>query len=167
MIDDAGGVFLTSIDIFFSSKDANVPVTLQIRDTVNGYPGQSYITIFRNNFKSISAVSTSTDGSAVTTFTFESPVYVQENTEYSFVLMANTTDYNVYVARLGQTALGSNRTISQQPYAGVFFKSQNGVTWTADQNEDIKFKIKRAEFENVTGTVTLTNETLDRKNIKN
>ena len=81
--------------------------------------------------------------------------------------MANSTDYNVYVARLGETALGSDRTISQQPYAGVFFKSQNGVTWTADQNEDIKFKIKRAEFSNVTGTVTLTNDTLPTRTLKN
>ena len=42
--------------------------------------------------------------------------------------------------------LGSDRTISQQPYAGVMFKSQNGSTWTAEQNEDIKFKIKRADL---------------------
>ena len=165
MVDDDGGVFLTSVDIFFSSKDANVPVTLQIRDTVNGYPGQ-HILPFSETTLNPSAVTTTTDGSTATTFTFESPVYVQENTEYSFVLMANTTDYNVYVARLGETALGSDRTISQQPYAGVFFKSQNGVTWSADQNEDIKFKIKRAEFENVTGTVTLTNDTLEGRTLK-
>ena len=80
--------------------------------------------------------------------------------------MANSTDYNVYVARLGDTALDSDRTISQQPYAGVFFKSQNGVTWSADQNEDIKFKVKRAEFSNVTGTVTLTNDTLGSRTLK-
>ena len=165
MIDDAGGVFLTSIDIFFSTKDANVPVTLQVRNTVNGYPGQSILP-FSETTLNPTAVTTSSDGSEVTTFTFESPVYVQENTEYALVLMANTTDYNVFVARLGQTALDSNRTISQQPYTGVFFKSQNGVTWTADQNEDIKFKIKRAEFENVTGTVTLTNKTLDTRTLK-
>ena len=166
MIDDAGGVFLTSIDISFSSKDANVPVTLQVRETVNGYPGQTILP-FSETTLNPDAVSTSTDGSTATTFTFESPVYVQENTEYALVLMANTTDYNVYVARLGQTALDSNRTISQQPYTGVFFKSQNGVTWTADQNEDIKFKIKRAEFENVTGRVTLTNKTLDSRTLAN
>jgi len=166
MIDDEGGVFLTSIDIFFSSKDANVPVTLQVRNTVNGYPGQQILP-FSETTLNPDAVNTSTDGSAVTTFTFASPVYVQENTEYALVLMANTTDYNVYVARLGQTALDSDRTISQQPYTGVFFKSQNGVTWTADQNEDIKFKIKRAEFENVTGTVTLTNKTLEGRTLKN
>src|SRR5210317_802832 len=164
MIDDEGGVFLTSIDVYFSSKDANVPVTLQIRDTVNGYPGQKILP-FAEKTLNPSAVSTSSDGTTATTFTFDSPVYVQENTEYAFVLMANSTDYNVFVARLGETALDSDRTISQQPYAGVFFKSQNGVTWSADQNEDIKFKIKRAEFENVTGTVT--NDTLSSRTLAN
>jgi hypothetical protein len=166
MIDDEGGVFLTSIDVYFSSKDANIPVTLQVRNTVNGYPGQQILP-FAEKTLNPSAVSTSTDGTTATTFTFDSPVYVQENTEYAFVLMANSTDYNVYVARLGETALDSDRTISQQPYAGVFFKSQNGVTWTADQNEDIKFKIKRAEFSNVTGTVTLTNDTLPSRTLVN
>ena len=72
-----------------------------------------------------------------------------------------------HVGRLGETVIGSDRTISQQPYAGVMFKSQNGSTWTAEQNEDIKFTMKRAEFENVTGTVTLTNDTLPTRTLKN
>ena len=165
MIDDEGGVFLTSVDICFSTKDSNIPVTLQVRNTVNGYPGQSILP-FSEKTLNPSSVSISDDGSAITTFTFDSPVYVQENTEYALVLMANTTEYNVYVARLGQTNLGSNRTISAQPYTGVFFKSQNGVTWSADQNEDLKFKIKRAEFEDVTGQVTLTNKDLDTRKLK-
>ncbi len=165
MIDDEGGVFLTSVDICFSTKDSNIPVTLQVRNTVNGYPGTSILP-FSEKTLNPSSVNISDDGSAITTFTFDSPVYVQENTEYALVLMAQTTEYNVYVARLGQTNLGSNRTISQQPYAGVFFKSQNGVTWSADQNEDLKFKIKRAEFENVIGQVTLTNKDLGSRTLK-
>ena len=165
MIDDAGGVFLTSVDICFSTKDANIPVTLQVRNTVNGYPGQSILP-FSEKTLNPTDVTISDNGTAVTTFTFDSPVYVQENTEYALVLMANTTEYNVFVARLGQTNLGSNRTISQQPYTGVFFKSQNGVTWSADQNEDLKFKIKRAEFKDVTGQVTLTNKDLDSRKLK-
>jgi len=72
----------------------------------------------------------------------------------------------VFVSRVGQTNLGSDRTISQQPYAGVLFKSQNGSTWTAEQNEDVKFKMKRAEFSNVTGNVTLVNDTLPSRTLK-
>jgi len=164
LVDDEGGVFLTSIDLFFSSKDDNIPITLQIREVVNGYPGKTILP-FSEKTLNPGSVNISSDASTATTFTFDSPVYLQENTEYCFVLLANSNNYLTYVARLGDNVLNSNRTISQQPYAGVLFKSQNGSTWTADQNEDIKFKMKRAEFSNVTGTVTLTNDTLPSRTL--
>ena len=44
---------------------------------------------------------------------------------------------------MGETTLDGTRTVSRQPYAGVLFKSQNGSTYTADQNEDLKFTIKK------------------------
>jgi hypothetical protein len=166
LIDDEGGVFLTSIDIFFSTKDAAIPVTVQVRDVVNGYPGQKILP-FSEVTLNPSAVNTSTDGTTATKFTFASPVYIQSNVEYCFVVMANSQDYNAYVARIGETSLDTNRTISAQPYAGVLFKSQNGMTWSAEQNEDMKFKLRRAEFSNVTGTVTLTNNTLGTRTLKN
>jgi hypothetical protein len=166
MIDDQGGVFLTSIDLFFSTKDSAIPVTVQIRNVVNGYPGQKILP-FSEVTLNPGSVSTSTDGTTATKFTFLSPVYIQNNIEYCFVVMANSQDYNAYVARIGETSLDSNRTISAQPYAGVLFKSQNGMTWSAEQNEDMKFKLRRAEFSQVTGTVTLTNDTLPTRTLKN
>ena len=75
LIDDEGGVFLTSIDIFFSTKDAAIPVTVQIRDVVNGYPGQKILP-FSEKTLLPAAVNTSTDGTSATTFTFDSPVYL-------------------------------------------------------------------------------------------
>ena len=165
LVDDEGGVFLTSIDIFFETKDENIPVTLQIREVVNGYPGNKILP-FSEKVLNPEDVSISTDGTTATTFTFDSPVYIQENVEYAIVLLANSDAYRVYASRMGETVIGSDRTISKQPYAGVLFKSQNGSTWTADQNEDLKFKIKRAEFENVTGTLTLCNEELPVKTLK-
>ena len=41
------------------------------------------------------------------------------------------------------------------------------MTWSAEQNEDMKFKLRRAEFSNVTGEVTLTNDTLGTRTLKN
>ena len=169
LIDDKGGVFITSLDLFFQSKpdvgDSQVPVTLQIREVKNGYPSTNILPFSEVSINP-TTVNTSTDASVATTFNFPSPVFIQENTEYAFVLLANSQEYNVYVSRVGQTNLGSDRTISQQPYAGVLFKSQNGSTWTAEQNEDIKFRMKRAEFENVTGNVTFTNDTLPSRTLK-
>ena len=168
LVDDPGGDFITSLDLFFQSKpgatDAQVPVTLQIREVQNGYPSTTILP-FSEVSLNPDLVSTSADGTVATTFTFPSPVYIQENVEYAFVVLANSQAYNMWVARVGQTNKGSDRTISQQPYAGVLFKSQNGSTWTAEQNEDAKFKLKRAEFENVTGTATFCNETLPTRTL--
>ena len=166
MIDDVGGVFLTSVDLFFSTKDNNIPITVQIREVVNGYPG-SVIVPFSEVSLNPSSVNISTDGTTATKFNFSGPVYLQENVEYCFVVLANSNEYNAYVGRLGETVIGSDRTISQQPYAGVMFKSQNGSTWTAEQNEDIKFTLNRAEFSNVVGRVTLCNESLPARKLKN
>ena len=168
LVDDPGGDFITSLDLFFQSKpgaaDAQVPVTLQLREVQNGYPSTTILP-FSEVSLNPDSVNVSDDASVATTFTFPSPVYIQENVEYSFVVLANSQAYNMWVARVGQTNKGSDRTISQQPYAGVLFKSQNGSTWTAEQNEDAKFKLKRAEFENVTGTATFCNDTLPSRTL--
>jgi hypothetical protein len=166
MIDDVGGVFLTSVDLFFGTKDTTIPVTVQIREVVNGYPG-STILPFSETTLNPSSVNTSADATTATTFNFASPVYVQENVEYCFVIMANSNAYTAFVGRLGETVLGSDRTISQQPYAGVMFKSQNGSTWTAEQNEDVKFTMKRAEFTQSIGRITLVNDVLPSRKLKN
>jgi hypothetical protein len=166
LIDDTGGVFVTSIECYFQSKDENIPVTMQIREVINGYPSRTIVP-FGEVVLNPSQVSISADASIPTKFTFPSPVYLQEKTEYSFCLLSNCNNYNAWVARLGETQVGSDRTISENPYAGVMFKSQNGSTWTADQMEDIKFKINRAEFENVTGTVTLVNDSLPTRTLSN
>ena len=167
LIDDSGGVFVSSVDLFFSTKDDNIPITVQIREVVNGYPGTKILPFSEVSINP-SAVNVSADSTAATTFTFNSPVYIQENVEYALVVLANSVQYNAWVARMGDTQVNSDRTISEQPYAGVLFKSQNGTTWTADQNEDIKFKLKRCEFnKDVTGQVTLTNDSLPVRTLKN
>ena len=52
------------------------------------------------------------------------------------------TNIHIYTARMGQKTLDGSRLISKQPTFGGMFKSQNGGTWTAEQNEDVKFIIK-------------------------
>ena len=95
-------------------------------------------------------------------------MFLKENTEYSFVIKSNSPNYTVYSARMGQRTLDDSRLISKQPVFGGMFKSQNGRTWTPDQNEDIKFKINRAKFTTGTaGTVHLVNDVMPVKTLKN
>ena len=159
-IDQEDGIFITSLDLFFSSKSSSLPMTLQIRTMHNGYPTQTILP-FGIVSKEAADITTSTDALTATTFTFPSPVFLQPNTEYCFVGLCNNDDYTIFTARMGQTTLDASRLISKNPYLSSMFKSQNGGTWTPEQNEDVKFTVKRASFtENTTGTVTLVNDVI-------
>jgi hypothetical protein len=62
---------------------------------------------------------------------------------------------------MGEDDVTNDRTISEQPYAGVLFKSQNASTWTADQYEDLKFNIYKASFSTSgSGTAIFNNSEL-------
>ena len=157
MIDTYGGAFITSIDLFFHTKDTSEPISVQIREMKNGIPTHNVLPFAWTTLKpaDVNVVDLTTvnpnPNVTPTRFTFESPVFLQEHTEYCFVIMANSTDYNVWYAGTGENDYVTNKRISKQPYAGVMFKSQNASTWSPDQNKDIKFKINRAEFD-ITGT---------------
>ena len=157
LVDNPEGAFMTSVDLFFSEKDLNIPLTLQIRGVVNGYPSPE-IMAFGEVVKPAIDITTSSDATSATTFTFPGPVYLRPNQEYALCLLANSNAYRVYTAEIGQNSIGTTRRISTQPYAGVFFKSQNGSTWSADQTKDLMFKIKRANFDTTaSGVVNFTN----------
>ena len=47
---------------------------------------------------------------------------------------------------MGETDVDDLRVVSQQPHLGVLFKSQNNRTWSTVQSEDLKFTLKKAEF---------------------
>lgn len=141
-----GGVFLTSIEVYFASKDPNSSITMEIRNMVNGSPGQEVVPYSKVTLNP-SQVSISSTANTPTKFKFDSPVYLANGNEYCYVIMSNSNNYNVYIATMGNKVIGSNAYISKQPYVGVLFKSQNNTTWTEDQNSDMKFKINIAKFQ--------------------
>jgi len=158
MVDDEEGVFITKIGVRFQSKDSVVPVACQIRPTVNGIPSSDDLVPNGTKVLSPSSVTTSTDATAITNFEFDEPVYLNGNTEYAIVLLADTTAYNVYVARAGGLQINSTEArVAKQPSLGSLFLSQNARTWTPDQERDLTFTIQRAEFSTATSYVVLEN----------
>ena len=121
------GRFLTSVDVYFGGKDDNLPVTLEIRNTVNGYPGPVMLP-FARVVKDSADVNVSSTAATATTFTFPSPVYVETETEYALTVLANTPNYQCWISRMGDTDIAGTRTVSSQPHVGVLFKSSNDST---------------------------------------
>jgi hypothetical protein len=107
----------------------------------NGFPTQIVIP-----FSDVTLNPGSVSTTAATTFTFPSPVLLQGGVEYAITVISNSNKYHVRYAQIGDEDQNGNR-ISQQPYNGVLFKSQNASTWTADQNKDLMFTLKRAVFD--------------------
>ena len=151
LVDDSaleGGVFLTKLELFFFTKDAEIPVSIDIRTVENGTPTQTILP-FSKVVKDAADVFTSDDASKPTTFTFKAPVFIQERKEHAIVVTSDSNQYKVFISLLGKDAIDAahaGEKISEQPYIGVLFKSQNASTWTPSQYEDLMFKIYRADF---------------------
>jgi len=148
---EAGGAFVTKVDIAFKSKAAAIPVMLQIRTVIAGFPSTDVLPQAEKVLNPAD-ITTSDDGSVMTSFVFDDPIYLRENVEYAVVLLADTQEYNVFVAQMGQPTLVGEQAVSKQPHIGTFFQSANGSTWTESQDIDMKFKVWRAQFN--TGTAS-------------
>ena len=161
MCDHASGMFITKIDTYFSAKDDSLPVWMEIREVKDGYPAQSIFPFGKVTKFPADVTVDSTTASSVTTFTFDSPIFINSRQEFCIVLASNSPKYKVWIARLGETEVGGTRTISTQPTLGSLFKSQNASTWTPSQYEDLKFTMYRAVFDIAnTGNFVVVNEEL-------
>ncbi len=163
-IEDPEGVFITRVDLFFRSRDdMNIPFIFQIRATENGAPIQ---TVLPNSEVTLSPseIQLSADGSVATPIEFESPVFLEGgNREYALTLLSSSTKYAVYISRVGENDLITEAYVSQQPYLGSLFKSQNASIWEPSQWEDLKFTLYRADFL-TSGTFDLYNADLKTGN---
>ena len=160
-VDNPNGYFITQVDAFFRTKDdEGVPVECQIRGVEQGFPNAVPLpgaSVFLPP-ASVNIPSDLDDMSIIqstpTTFTFDEPVYVQPGRSYAVVLKAESTKYNVYVAKTYDFVIGSTEArINKQPTLGSLFMSQSGITWTADQTRDMMFRLKRAQFQTASSSV--------------
>ena len=146
LVEEETGVFVTKCDVYFRTKDDNdVPLVFQLRTMENGFPTQKILP-FSEIVVDPADIDTSDDGSVATTIEFKAPVFLEGGQEYAIALASNSTKYSVYISRIGENDLLSDTFISNQPYLGSLFKSQNASTWEASQWEDLKFIMYRADF---------------------
>ena len=164
------GIFVTSIDLFFYSKDGECPVTIQLRPMKLGVPSETIYPYSEVTLNPIS-VNVSTDATVPTRFTFDSPVYLPGDQFHSIVITSISDNYSVYISRLGEQnfiPVGTGQTtgeviVTKQPLSGSLFKSQNAFTWTSSDFEDLKFKLYRANFIS-NGNINFYNPSLEKGN---
>ena len=170
--DDSNGAFLTAVDLFFAKKDSgNSPVKVEIRTVELGTPTR--IVIGNSVTLRPSEVNISSDASIATKVTFDEPIYLPPGREYAVVIISENSDqYEMWTAVMGEKTVNTKDlpdvsavTYSKQFAMGSLFKSQNGSIWTANQYQDLKFKLYKAQFiANQPGTAFFYNPTLDESN---
>ena len=159
------GVYATSIVLYFKQKSqiGTNGVKVYICETNNGYPDGNNVIPFSTVHLNYADISTSADATVGTTFTFESPVFLNNGLQYAFVVKPdnNDPDYFVYSANLGDIDITTGIQVFSQPIIGVAYFGATTTTWSALQTEYIKFKLNVASFTASSGDAYLNNIDLD------
>ena len=158
------GIFVESVDLFFRQKATSntttvqIPVTVQLRPIRNNLPSTNLIIPFSEKSlrpEEVNAQSAnvplSSNSSHVTTFTFDSPVFLPPD-EYALTVMSNSSEYQLWTAIEGELITDTSRRVTKQPNVGVLYEPQNQTVPIADPERFLTFRINRCEFHSNTGT---------------
>ena len=168
---DPTGIFATSVDLYFrTTSTTGQTCFVELRPMVNGLPSAEVIYPMSQVVLNGEQIQISEDASVPTTITFPAPVYLEGNKEHCVVVGSNSTDFTLWVSRLGEVDVASlalpesqQVPITKQSSLGSMFKSQNGSTWTPSQYEDLKFSLNRANFVS-SGNISFFNPDLSTGN---
>jgi len=140
------GIFLTSVDVFMSTKDTTgLPLRVEIRPTVNGFPSAEEIVPGSQVAVNPDSINANPTTPTATNIAFDSPVYLEPG-DYAIVLLTDSLEYNTFICTVGEDRLDGTGVITLQPTLGSLFKSQNAKTWTPQQESDLCFRLNQAQF---------------------
>lgn len=152
-------IFASGLDVYFKQVDLfSDRIFVELRDMVNGYPG---VTRLAQKFYTPDQIAPfiSDDSSKPFHVDFDAPVFLQAGVQYCFVVGGASPNTRIWVSRLGGEVVNMPGKIVELPATSeVSFRSLNGTTWNAEQYEQIKYKLYRANFKSQQMTLVFENE---------
>lgn len=138
-----------AVDLLFNAK-GTTDVLVQIRDSVNGFPGTDVLA------EAILAPAQILTNGARTRFLFPAPVALKADIMYAVVVACNDAVSSVGFAQIGKFDSVNQTWVTAQPYqVGTMFSSSNGTAWSVSQDRDLTFILQKAVFTSNTRTVAL------------
>lgn len=163
MAEGGDTLLLSELSLYFKRKSDINGVSIYLSEIDNGYPSGNIIPFSKVHLKP-TEVNISDTASVVTTVQFPAPVRLKTEQEYAFIIQpdANDPNYLVYTSKVGEVditagAATEGQAIVQDWGDGVLFTSTNNRAWQSYQDEDVKFVLRRHDFNANAGVVTLTN----------
>ena len=164
-VEEEEGIFLTQIDCFFEATASNAPVSLHLRPVINGFPSISDIVPGSVVYVNGNNVNTSVDATVATEFVFNEPIYLRGGYDYAFCVTSPHPDFKIYIAQIDEFEINTTaRRVVRNPALGSLYYSHNGNTWTPAQEQDLKFKLHRAQFDiSAQARIVLQNANLPKR----
>jgi hypothetical protein len=158
------GVFLTSVDLFFSAKHPTLGVWFEIREMDAGGGIIRNQLPFSEVWLTTNQVNVSSDASAATNIKFSAPVFLYSDTQYAFVIHTEglNPDYYFWISRLGETDVTTGQQVTSRGLTGAFYTTNNNRNWDIVPDVDLKVKFYRAKFDVGSGEVVLGNKPVEK-----
>lgn len=145
------GVWVSSVDLFFSKKDTFVylPVIVRIVEVINNVPTNKIIAesvVFSQDITIIPTISNLYDSSGdikpnvETKFRFKDPVWLAPYTKYAITITSESDENRVYYCDT------TKLNVNGQPYVELFYKSQNAQLWVPQPNQYLMFRLNKCVF---------------------
>ena len=151
------GTFLESIDLYFNSKDDDLPVTLQIRPMVNGSPHE-FSVVPHSTVTATPVTNGGPNRSSNTRFKFSSPVHLPVG-NWAVCLYSNSDKNVLFKSTIGQPYLLSSGTPNPESTTvddlsagaagirmGSLFLPLNNGTRVKNTNESLMMNVNRCRF---------------------
>ncbi|AHZ10693.1 tail protein [Bacillus phage Megatron] len=136
---------VSSIGVYFATKDDKLPIIMQIRGLSDG--GNPNRTVYAERVLKPTQINVSDTGLVETKIALDDPLMVEAGVNYCVVFITDSANYNMWTATMGETNIADGTVVTSQPYVnGVLFSSSNAVSWSVHQSTDLKFKVYSAEF---------------------
>lgn len=159
------GVFLTSFEVFFQSKDPTLGVWFEIRECDNSgnitrtqIPGSEV-------WLTSDQVNVSDDSKTETVVRFPTPIFLRNDTEYALVIHTQgiNPNYNMWCAVLGDNDIATGRKFNERSLTGTLYTTNNNLDWDIVPRTDLKVRFLRAKFNTgVIGSAVFGNEAFER-----
>lgn len=170
------GVFLTSVDVYFSRKHPTLGVWFEIRAMDNAGGITRTQVPYSEVWLTADEINVSTDGyTNPTNVKFPIPIFLHNNTQYAFVMhtVGLNPDTYIWISRLGEVdirpvELGGGKKHSSRPLTGTFYTTNNNLNWNIVDDIDLRCTFYRASFTTgSTGTAIFGNMPVERMYIDN
>jgi len=148
--------FLTSLDLYFATKDAERGLVVEIRNVesrsgIGGarqlYTGNPGGQILGRAVLTPADVTANGTTPTLTRVRFTDPVFLRRNEAYAIVLQTDSDAYRLWVAQEGSRDISSGTPVTKNAIVGDCFISLNQSLWSKQTDTDLMFTLWGARID--------------------